>query len=411
MAAGFRALRSRNYRLFFVGQLVSLAGTWMMEVAQAWLVLRLTDSPLALGAVMTVRYLPTLLFALFGGVLADRIPKRRLLLITQAILLVQTIVLAVLTSTGLISMAAIYVLSAVRGLADALDGPVRHSIVVELVGPQDVGNAVALNSTMFNVARIVGPALGGMVVAVAGIAACFYLNALSFLGVLVALSLMRPAEFFEVPRPVRGPLLGQVREGLRYALTTPDVALILIVLFGVGTFGYNFQVVLPLMAKYALHAGPATLGLLTAALGAGSLLAAVGAAYRTRFSSRLLLTGAMGFSGMLLLVGLSQWAAVTAVLLVGTGFCGIVFHTTANTRLQLIVPNELRGRVMSMYSLLFVGTTPIGSLLVGGLAQRQGVDTAVVEMAVLCGLTVLLAVIYAWRTRRARALAALQTAR
>lgn len=408
--AAFRSLRTRNYRLYFLGQLVSLAGTWMQEVAQAWLVLRLTDSPLALGLTVTIRFAPTLFLALLGGLLADRVPKRRVLMLTQTVMLAQAVVMTILTAAGLITFLHICLLSAVRGVADALDVPARQSMVVELVGPADVGNAVGLNSSLFNLARIVGPALGGIVVASLGVAVCFFINSVSFLAVLVALALMRTNELHAVARPAAGRVRTQLAEGIRFAVGTPQVVTILVLVAAIGTFGYNFQVILPLMAKYALGTGPAGLGALTSALGAGSLLAGLTAAHRTSVSQRVFLGGAAGFSLMLLLVGLSSSMPVTLGLLAGAGFCGILFHTAANTRLQLIVPDQLRGRVLSIYFLLFLGTTPLGSLLAGTLAEQRGVQETVVVLALLCAIGVGVGLLLALRTRRERLRPALQSA-
>lgn len=394
------SLHHRNYRLFWVGQLLSLVGTWMADVALAWLVLELTESSLRLGAVMTVRFAPTLLFSLFGGVLADRIPKRRILAAAQSVLLLQSLVLAGLTSAGAITVTFVFVLAAVRGIAEAADLPTRQAFVMELVGPADVQNAVALNSTLFNTARIIGPAIGGVIISTSGVAACFWLNTVSFVPVLVAFALMRPQEFHPVSRPRRGSMFRQLGEGIRYAARTPDVVLILGLVAVIGTFGYNFTVMLPLLARYAYGSGPQGLGRLTAALGVGSLLAAVYAASRGRPTRRAVLVGAAGFGVALLLVGLApgEWAAV--VLLAGVGLCGILFHTTANSRLQLIVPGELRGRVMSIYITLFVGTTPIGSMVVGLLAARSGIRAAVVEVGGVCLAGVAVGLLFALRLRR-----------
>lgn len=400
LPATFHSLGGRNYRLFFFGQLVSLAGTWMQEVAQAWLVLRLTDSPLALGLTVTLRFAPTLFLALFGGVLADRVPKRRVLLVTQSVMLVQAVAMTVLTATGAITLLHIYLLSVVRGLADSFDVPARHAMVVELVGPDQVGNAVGLNSSLFNLARVVGPALGGIVVATMGVASCFLINSVSFLAVLLALALMRPREFFSVPAPPAGRVWAQLGEGIRYAAGTPQVVVILVLVASIGTFGYNWQVLLPLVAKYLLGTGPAGLGILTAALGVGSLVAGLAAAYRTRVAQRVFLSAAGGFCLLLLLVGLSSSLPVTLLLLVGAGFCGVLFHTAANTRLQLVVPDQLRGRVMSIYLLLFMGTTPLGSLLAGALAERQGVSRTIVILALLSGLGVAGGFVIALRVHR-----------
>jgi MFS family permease len=379
-----RSLRHRNFRLFWFGQLVSLTGTWMADVALAWLVLELTDSPVRLGLAMTLRFGPTLAFSLFGGVLADRLPKRRILMTTQSILMLQALAMAVLTSGGWITITLVYALALLRGAAESLDIPTRQAFVIELVGPADVQNAVALNSSQFNVARIVGPAIGGVLVSFVGVAVCFWLNSVSFVPVLVAYSVMRVADLHPVETAPKAPLFRQLGEGFTYAARTPDVALILAIVAVVGTFGYNFTVMLPLLARYALDAGPGGLGALTAAMGVGSLTSAVFVAARGRPTRRTVLLGLGCFSVTLLVLGLAPglWSAL--VLLVGVGFFGILFHTTANSRLQLIVPGPLRGRVLSMYALLFLGSTPLGSLIVGVLAEHQGIRVAIVELAAVC---------------------------
>lgn len=398
--ATLRSLHHRNYRLFWMGQLLSLVGTWMADVGLAWLVLDLSDSSVQLGAVMTVRFAPTLLFSLFGGVLADRIPKRRILVVAQSLLLVQALALAALTSAGTITMALVFILAAVRGLADAAEMPTRQAFVVELVGPADVQNAVALNSTLFNTARIVGPAIGGVVISTLGVAACFWLNAASFLPVLVSLALMRPREFHPVARPGSGSVMRKLGEGIRYAAHTPDVALILGLVAFIGTFGYNFTVMLPLLARYEYGTGPQGLARLTSALGVGSLIAAVYAASRGRPTRRAVVAGAGGFGVLLLLVGLVPGERAGIILLAGVGLFGIFFHTTANSRLQLIVPGELRGRVMAIYITLFVGVTPIGSMLLGTLAAHGGIRLAVVEVAGACLVGIAGGLLFALRLRR-----------
>jgi MFS family permease len=385
---GFRALRNRNYRLFWGGQLVSLAGTWMQDTALALLVLHLTNSPLALGLTMAFRFLPALFFSLFGGVLADRLPKRLTLIGTQSIQLAVALALAVLTSTGAITLTLIYVLAAVRGTVDAVDMPTRQAFTVEMVGAKDLSNAVALGSMQFNVARIVGPVIAALVIAAFGIATCFYLNAASFLAVIVAYSLMRESQLFPAARVPREGMFREVGHGLRYALDTPDVLVVLMVVAAIGTFGYNFQTMLPLISTYVLHSGATGLSVLLASMGIGSVVAGLLVAYRGRPTLRVLLASATVFTGLLFVLGLSRWEPVTAVLVFLMGLSGVLFMTTANTRLQLVVPGHMRGRVMGMYALVFVGTTPIGSALVGILAERTGVSTMVLEMAGLCALGV-----------------------
>ncbi len=277
----FEALKVRNYRLFWLGQLVSQMGTWVQRVAQAWLVLTLTDPPLALGTVTALQFLPILGFSLVGGMLADRVPKRRLLLVTQSLMACQALVLAALTAFGAIWLWHIYALAFFLGLVNALDNPARQSFVPELVGRAHVPNAVALNSMVFNVSRILGPGIGGLGVATVGFAGCFLANALSFLATIGALLLMDPKGFFVPGDGRRRPGAG-LGPALRYAVRTPTVLTVIILLAFVGTFGYNFTVVLPLVARYVLGADAAGFGLMTGAMGVGSVLAALWLAYRRR---------------------------------------------------------------------------------------------------------------------------------
>lgn len=393
-----RSLKSRNYRLFWFGQLISLAGTWMQDVALGWLVLEITGSAVALGLTMTIRFLPALLFSLHGGLLADRLPKRQTLVIAQSTQLVVALTLAVLTSTGLLTVAIIYVLAGLRGMVDAIEGPTRQAFVPEMVGMADLSNAVGLNSTLFNSARIVGPAIGAAVIGTLGMAACFYLNAATFVAVIVALAMMRPSELHPVPRAPRDKAWRQLREGLGYARSTPEVMVIFFVMTGMGAFGMNFQTLLPLVTKRVLLAGPSTLSLLFAAMGAGSVLAGLVAAYRAKPSRKLLLGAAACFVVLLALTGLSPWRAATVALLFLCGVTANLCMTAANTRLQLRVPGHLRGRVMGIYILLFIGTTPIGSYLCGQLADNLGVRATVLIMAGLCGALVVAGWIYARRT-------------
>ncbi|HET8630408.1 MAG TPA: MFS transporter [Thermomicrobiales bacterium] len=390
----FRSLRNPNYRLYWFGQLVSLTGTWMQRIAQAWLVLQLTHSPLALGTVTTIQFTPILCLSLFGGVLADRVPKRNFLVCTQSVMAVQALIFAFLVGSGRIQLFEVYILAGVLGLANAMDNPTRQAFVIELVGKDDLPNAVALNSTLFNTSRITGPAIGGVLIAAIGLAGCFYLNAASFLAVIGGLLLMDPSKFHAGRPARRGNALRQIGEGLRYAVTTPDIALVVLLMAVLGTFGYNFTVVLPLIAQDVLHTGAAGFGALTAAMGLGSLLAALGVAYHGKATRRALLLGATGFSLLLFAVAVSHWWLATIPLLVALGLFSITFTATANTRLQLVAPSHLRGRVMSIYQLLFAGTTPFGSLIIGGLAQRSGVQVAVAEVALVCLGGVAAALVY-----------------
>lgn len=382
--AAFRAFQNYNYRLYWSGQVISVTGTWMQRIAQAWLVLQITNSPLALGTIATVQFAPILMFSLFGGVLADRLPKLKVLTVTQAVMAAQALLFAVLTSSGHINLFEIYALSSVLGIASALDQPTRQAFLMEMVGKDDLPNAVALNSIQFNIARIAGPALGGFAIAAIGVAGCFYLNALSFIAVIGALLLMNQSQFHNVPPRITGKVLPQLAEGVRYAVSTPEIALVLIVLGIVGTAGYNFTVMLPLVAKYSLHSGPGGFGLLTSAMGVGSVIAGFGVAYARSPSHKRLFIGAGGFTVFLFLLSFANnwWYAIPVVF--GVGVFSIIFSTTANTRLQLLAPPAMRGRIMSIYQLLFAGTTPIGGTGYGLLADQGGVGWATGVVSVLC---------------------------
>jgi MFS family permease len=399
----FRSLRTRNYRLFWFGQLVSVAGTWMQDLALGWLVLSLTQSPTALGLMVTIRFLPATFFSLYGGVLADRLRKRRAIIYCNVAQFAVAVVLGVLTSTELITVGIIYGLAALRGLIETIEVPSRQSFVAEMVGTENLSNAIALNSTQFNAARLVGPAIGGILIQTVGIAACFYLNAASFLAVIVALMAMRVAELHLIPRLPRAPVLGQLREGLGYARSNPHVVLIMIIMAALGTFGYNFGVLLPLVAKYVLHGDSGTLALLMATMGAGAVTAGLFAAYRGKPSQRLLLVSAALFVVVFAGVGVSPWTALTVALVFVMGALQILFLTTANTRLQLAVPGHMRGRMIGIHSLLFVGTTPIGAYLMGQTAEAIGQETIGVQvmvlmMAALCAIGVGIGIAYVRRT-------------
>jgi MFS family permease len=394
----FSSLAVYNYRLFWIGQLISLSGTWMQTTAQAWLVLELTNSPVALGTVTFLQFLPITILTLFGGVLADRLPKRELLIITQSVSAVQAYLLAVLVLTHRIELWQVYVLALVLGIVNAFDNPTRQAFVSELVGKNRLQNAVALNSSLFNAARIVGPALAGIVITAVGIGQAFLLNGLSFLPVIGGLLLMRLEALYTADRPERGNVLRQLWEGVQYAVRTPKIFLVLLTMGIVGTFGYNYTTILPLLAKYALHAGAEGLGILTSAVGIGSLAAALAFASARRTSLAVLLGAGLVFSTLLVLVGLSRWLPITLLLLVLMGAIGIIYTASSNTSLQLRSPGPLRGRVMSFYFLLFAGTTPIGGFLVGVLTARIGVQPTIILMGSICTVGVALASLYAWLT-------------
>lgn len=391
---GFRALEIRNYRLLWLGQLVSLTGTWMQTTAQAWLVLQLTSSPFALGMVTVLQFLPMLLLSLPGGAIADRAPKHRLLIGANVVAMTGATIFATLVALDVIQLWHVYVLVTIQGIVNAIDQPTRQAFVVDLVGREQVGNAVALNSVLFNGSRVVGPAAAGMVIAAAGIAPTLFLNAASFVAALAGLLLMDRSAFREGAKRSDGAIGERVREGVRYIWNTPRVRLVMIVVASIGTFGYNFSVVLPLIAGFVLHTEAAGFGALASFLGLGSLVAAIYAAFTREVTLRRLLIGAGSFSVLLAGVALSRVYALSAVLLVALGFAGVTFGTSANTLIQLMVPDALRGRVMGIYILLFAGSTPVGALLIGASSNVIGVPATILACAVLCAAGVVGALLY-----------------
>ena len=401
--AGLRAFRHRNYRLFYAGQAVSLVGTWMQAVAQAWLVLTLTNDPFWLGVVGAVQFSPVVAFGLVGGLVADALPKRRALLGVQLAMMILALVLWLLTATGAVTVGAVLVLAFLLGVANAVDMPVRQSFVVEMVGREDVANAVALNSAMFNGARVVGPAVAGLVIGVAGIAPAFLVNGLSFLAVIAGLLLMRDDELLAVRLAERPRTLAEVRaalgEGLRYVGRTPPVLLATVVVGLVATVAMNFQVVVPAFARDALGVGADGFGFLMAASGLGSVIAALGLAVgRPRPS--VLLGGALVLGAAQVALAVTTSYPVAAFLLFLAGAGGIAMAATANTTIQLAVPDGLRGRVMSVYTTVFAGSTPLGGLFVGSLASVAGIRAATFAGGAL-GIAVALAAAV-WARRRSQ---------
>jgi MFS family permease len=357
-------------------------------------VLKLSGSALSLGTVTTLQFLPITLLSLYGGVLADRLPKRTALLFTQGAAMIQAFIFGGLVAAGVIQLWHIYIMAVTQGLISAVDNPTRQAFVVEMVGREDVLNAVALNSTSFNAARILGPSLAGLIIDQIDIAPTLILNAVSFIPVLIALARMDAREFHLGTTTLHGTAMQRVKEGVSYAWHHPAILSILIVVTFVGTFGYNFSLWLPLLAEFVLHTNAAGFGTLGSFLGVGSLVSAVGMAYMGRVTMWRLLSGAGAFSLLLAALALSKVFLLSGGLLVLLGLAGIMFATSSNTLLQLHSPDTLRGRIMSVYILLFVGSTPIGSFLIGVLSDWLGVRAALMICAALSMTGVLLAVRY-----------------
>jgi MFS family permease len=385
LTSGFDSLRVRNYRLFWIGQLVSLTGSWMQFTAQAWLVLILTPSPFAVGLVTTLQWLPVTLFSLVGGVLIDRMDRHRLLIATQTAAMVTALVFGALVGLNIIKLWHIYVLALLQGCTNALDLPLRHSFAVELVKQDQRINVVALNSISINVTRVLGPALAGILITPIGIAAILFINAASFVAVIWALLRMDRLSFFnELHQQTSGSMGQRLREGLAYTLHTSDILLVMIVVAAVGTFGFNFGVILPLIAKFVVRTNAAGFGALTSLMGIGSLAASITAAYTHVVTTRRLLTTAAAFSAVLGAVAFAQAFVLSSLLLMALGFFGILFAVTASSLIQLTVPNGLRGRVTSLYLLLFMGSTPVGGLLIGALSETIGVPRTLLVCSLLC---------------------------
>jgi MFS family permease len=382
--AALRALAHRNYRLFVGGQLISLIGTWMQTVAQSWLVYRMTASPVLLGVVGFSSQIPVSLLSPFGGVIADRWPRRRVLLLTQAGMMTLAFILAALTLTGLVRVWHLVVLSALLGVANAVDMPTRQAFVVQMVGKADLGNAIALNSSMVNGARLAGPAVAGILVAAVGEGWCFLVNGVSFLAVIGGLAAMR----LDLAPPARrsGGVLEHIAEGFRFVAGTRPIRDLLLLLGGVSLMGMPYWVLMPVIAQDVVHAGARGYGLLMSAAGVGSLAgAAVLAARRgIRGLGRWVAMAAAGFGAFLILFSLSRVLWLSAALLVPAGFCMMVQTASSNTLIQSMVPDRLRGRVMSVYAMMFLGMAPFGALLAGALAHSLGAPATVALGGAVC---------------------------
>jgi MFS family permease len=378
----FAALRLRNYRLYFSGQVVSNTGTWMQRIAQDWLVLSITNSPIAVGVTTALQFLPMLLFGLWGGLIAHRSSKRTLLIGTQLTMGALAAILATLTLTGHIEVWQVYAAAFGLGLVTVVDNPTRQTFVNEMVPPSLIRNAVSLNTGNFQLARMVGPAVAGVLISAVGAGWAFAFNAVSYLAVIGGLLLMHTDELHPVQRAPRA--RGQVREGLRYVLNRPNLLWIVVLVFFIGTFGYNFAIILSAYAKDVFHSGADVYGLLNTALAVGSVIGALLAARRATVRLGYLFLTAGGFSIMLILTGLTPWLIPFAIVLVFTGLLSISFNTTANASVQLSTDAAVRGRVMSLYMLVFTGGTPIGSPLVGAITEHWGPAVSLILSGLIC---------------------------
>lgn len=400
MASGgmFRSLRVRNFRLYATGQAVSLTGTWMQRVAQDWLVLDLSNnSGTALGIVLALQFGPTLVFSMFGGILADRYDKRRVLVVTQTLMATLALALGLLDLSGNALLWHVYVLAGLMGVVSAIDVPVRQSFAVEMVGPDDLTNALSLNAATFNSARIVGPALAGVLITLVGTGWLFLANAVLTLGVITGLLLMRAAELYRSTPVGRSP--GQLREGLRYVRGRPDLVLPMLLIFVIGTFGLNFPVTLALMAREEFGRGATEYGLLTTMVAIGSLAGALLSGRRTgRPRQRFLVISAVGFGVIEVAVGLMPSYVLLAVALIPMGWITLTSTIAANSTVQLGVDPTMRGRVMALYLMCFMGGTPLGGPLIGVASDLFGPRAGLVGGGLVCAVAaVLLGLVFTHR--------------
>jgi MFS family permease len=394
-AAGqtFRSLRIRNYKLYFIGMLVSTVGTWMQSVAQSWLVLKISGSSAAVGFTVALQFVPILVGGAWSGVLADRVDKRKLLIGTQTAAGVLAGALGLVVVFGVVQLWHIFILAFGLGVVTALDNPARRALSVEMVGKEHVSNAVSLSSAMFTGARVIGPAIAGILIAGVGIAWCFFANSISYLAAIAAFMLMRPDEFHAAERIPRHK--GQLMDGLRYAWRTPELRMPLLMVAVIGTLSYNFQVVLPALARYTFNGDAGTFGLMYSLMSIGSVLGALYVAHRTHATERVLILSAAAFGALLLVAAAVPSLSLEILVLMLVGAAGVMFVSTANGLLQQHADPQMQGRVMALYSVAFLGSTPIGSPIVGWIDDvfnpraglvLGGIAALVTALVVIAGL-------------------------
>ncbi|HHW58304.1 MAG TPA: MFS transporter [Clostridia bacterium] len=395
----FPSLTHRNFRLFWLGQMVSLIGTWMQNIGQGWLVLKLTNSSFLLGLVSAVQFLPVMLFSLFAGVIIDRFPKRKLILFTQTSFAISAFILATLTALKIINYWQILALALFNGFLNTIDTPARQSFIIDLVGKKDLMNAIALNSAVFNAARIVGPAVAGILIGKLGYAICFYLNSASFIAVIIGLILINVEGITPKINDVKAKVLDDLRDGLIYIKNTPIILNTILMIAILSTFSMNFNILVPVFTKNVLHREATDYGMLMSAMGTGAL---IGALTLASISGRgvkpiYLFGGGIGLGVVQILIGIQSNYFLTALLLALSGWFMITFSSSANTTIQINSADEFRGRVMSVYSLVFSGVTPIGSMYAGTISQRFGSHIAFIVSGIIALVYTLYVLIFKYK--------------
>lgn len=386
----FDSLEVPNYRRYFVGQVISLSGNWMQNVTAIWLVLSLTNSGFAVGLTTALQFLPMLLFGAYGGLLADRFPKRQLLFVTQSLMMIPALVLFLITAFHVEEPWMIYACVFGVGLVNCVDNPTRQSFIVEMVGSDRLVNAVSLNSVIIETARIIGPAVAGLIIAGFGVVPCFGVNLLTFVAMIAALWSMDPRALSAPPPAVRKP--GAIREGLRHVRNTPELAVPLALMALVGTLGFNFQVALPLLAKFSFGGGAGSYAVLVCSMGVGSITAAVVNGNRGQTGAKVIAAASLAFGIAALLASAMPNLVFEAITLAALGAAAVIFVASINSTIQLAVSAEMRGRVMALFSIVFLGSTPIGGPLTGWLAEAYDPRLPLV----MAGISGLLA---AWAAR------------
>jgi MFS family permease len=378
----FSSLSVPNYRRYFTGQAISLIGTWMQTTAQAWLVLTLTNSATDLGLVIALQTLPTLLLGPYGGVIADRVDKRRLMVVLQTLMGVQALVLGLLTLLHVVTFTEVCILAVVLGLNNCFENPSRQAFVLEMVGPDDLRNAVSLNSTLVNAARAVGPAVAGVLIATVGVGWCFMINATSFIAVVASLATMDRSQL--TPSEPTARTRGQLREGLRYVARTPKLAVPLLMMGLVGMLAYEFQVTLPVAARQVFHGGAEVFGLMTAAMGVGAVAGGLITAARGKTGLRAMVLASLVFGVVILFAAVAPVLAAEMVALALVGYASVSFLAMGNSTLQLETDPQMRGRVMALWSVAFLGSTPIGGPLIGWIVARSSARVGLAVGAASC---------------------------
>jgi MFS family permease len=400
VTGGWGALSVPNYRLYFIGNAVTLSGYWLLRIAQSWLVLDLTGSPAALGVLQVAQFLPITILTLFAGVVLDRVKMRWLMVVTSSIIGLVAAIMAVLVLTNTVQFWEILVLGAVIGIASAFDQPGRSAFANELVGPGRLGNAIALNSSLNQGSRIIGPGIGGVMIAIWGTGICFVVAALSCVGAVASLVALNGRQLFPKRPAARGAMLNQLWDGLTYSFSTPTLGFQMVVMAFIGTFAFNFGLTLPLLARFALDAGSEGFGVLNMALGIGAVIGGLVLATRLTASLRLIVVSASLYSLLVFSLGLAPNMPTAIVLVALTGALSLAYSASANTLLQMEADDRYRGRVLGLFLLLWSGSTPIGSAVIGWLSDRYDIRLAMEICGVMCLLGVVVAVAYLLLARR-----------